>query len=336
MTFDKHRFPYDSAVHFTEKDDQLHHIRYPNKDWTETTWWSFNVPERGLAGWLYCQMRPNLGAVTGGAFVYGPQGWLSWEIPYYGWFNFLPMDPDMDLRDVTFRNGVSVKMREPGMVYDLGFRFRDQQEFVADLHFEGLTPPVPHVHGAPPFSDSSHYDQHGRVTGTLYLHGEEIPVDCFAVRDRSWGRRPEHTGPTAKRLSYVFGTVSPDEMFLIFTLPQHNTPDCEVEHLSSGYLVRDGVLRRLKAATRHNQRDPGTGAIASLEVKGEDEDGRTFAITGQPVSRMALHTTTSLCINSCLKRSIDGREAWGEDQDVWPLSLMREARARVPGKQGAI
>src|SRR5690606_33891568 len=178
------------------------------------------------------------------------------------------------------------------------------------------------VHGAPPFSDSSHYDQHGRVTGTLYLHGEEIPVDCFAVRDRSWGGRPEHTGPTAKRLSYVFGTVSPDEMFLIFTLPQHNTPDCEVEHLSSGYLVRDGVLRRLKAATRHNQRDPGTGAIASLEAKGEDEDGRTFAITGQPVSRMALHTTTSLRINSILKMSIDGRKPCGEDQDVWPRSLI--------------
>lgn len=336
MIPDQHSFPIDEAIRFAENDDQLHKILYPNKDWTETVWFSFNVPEKGLAGWLYCQMRLNLGSVTGGAFVYGPEGWLSWEIPYYGWFNFLPLDEEFDLRDVVFKNGVSVKMREPGMVYDLGFKFRDQQEFLADLRFEGLTPPVPHVHGAPPFTNSSHYDQHGRVTGKIWLHGEEIAVDCFAVRDRSWGRRPEHIGPTAQRLSYVFGTVSEDEMFLIFTIPEENTPHCDVEHLSSGYLVRDGVLRRLKNATRHNVRDPGTGAISSLRVSGEDDDGRTFTITGAPVSRMALHTTTSLCINSFLKMDIDGREAWGEDQDVWPLSLMRPARALVPNKQGSI
>jgi hypothetical protein len=31
------------------------------------------------------------------------------------------------------------------------------------------------------------------VTGTIVLHGEEISIDCYSVRDRSWGPRP--TGP---------------------------------------------------------------------------------------------------------------------------------------------
>ncbi|MDO8388900.1 MAG: hypothetical protein Q7V57_00300 [Actinomycetota bacterium] len=316
--------PFDENIAFTERDDQMHEVG-PHKDWTETVWFSFNVPERSLAGWFYTQVRPNIGTAAGGAFLYGPGDWMPWELPYWAYFDHQAVPSPLDLREASFMNGFSVTMLEPGMKYHLRYKFRELEEFVADLQFEGLTPPVPHVHGAPPFTGSSHYDQHGHVTGNLWLKGEQIPVDCFAVRDRSWGRRPELIGPNAKRLSYVFGATSADEAFLVFTLPANGDQEAEEEHLSSGYLLRDGQLRRLASATRHNTRDASTGGISALTVDITDTDGRTARITGEARARMML-PRAGLCINTFLRFDVDGREGFGEDQDVWPTMRFRDRR----------
>src|SRR5829696_418698 len=254
---------------WTPEHDRLHPVGSDKPDWTETTWWSFNVPDRALAGWLYIQMRPNLGVATGGAFVYDPSGTTAWDIPYYAYANFTPLPRPLDLRDVAFGNGVSVRVLEPGLRYELGYRFRDQEDFVADLLFEGLTPPIPLLPGEPPFTGSSHYDQTGRVTGTLRLHGETIPVDSFAVRDRSWGRRPELLGRRpGDRAGYAFGTVDEREAFLAFTAPPAADPLGNVEHLTGGWLLREGALRRLASAERRVVRDPATGFLQELRMDG--------------------------------------------------------------------
>lgn len=319
------QFPFEESIRFTAEDDSMHPVGDPALDWTETNWWSFNVPERALAGWLYTQVKPNLGVCAGGAFVYGPDAWLPWELPYYGWFSHQPLPDPLDLRDTTFRNGVSVGMIEPGMSYSLGYQFRDNRDFTADLRFDGLTPPVPHVTGAPPFTGSSHYDQHGRVSGSISLLGERIEVDCFAVRDRSWGRRPERIGPNSARLSYAFGTASADEMFLVFTLPISSAPGETTGRLSSGYMVRDGSLRRLATATRRDRRDPVTGGVAEFEIEGIDSDGRELNVSARAISRMAL-PGSALCINTLLEFDINGRRGYGEDQDVWATARFAAAR----------
>src|SRR5262245_5514983 len=92
-------FPFEDHLRFTAVDDELH-LPGPQRDWTETTWWSFAVPERALAGWLYVQIRPNAGSSTGGAFVYDPRGWLPWELPYHGWLLHQPLPEALDLRSV--------------------------------------------------------------------------------------------------------------------------------------------------------------------------------------------------------------------------------------------
>jgi hypothetical protein len=318
-------FPFDEHLRFTAADDELHEPG-PQRDWTETTWWSFAVPERALAGWLYVQIRPNLGASSGGAFVYDPRSWLQWELPYYGFLLHQPLPEPLDLRAVTFSNGVSVAMVEPGMVYDLGYRFRDQDDFVADLRFRGISPPVPHLQGAPPFSGSSHYDQHGRVTGELYLLGEQIPVDCISVRDRSWGRRPELLGRRT-RFSYCFGASSPDEAFLAFCRPPTHLD--ETEELLSGYLVRKGELRRLAKARRVNERDRATNGVARIVLDATDTDGRELHAEADAVSRMALTAGGSgVTVNTMLRWSMQGAgTGWGEDQEVWSQPAFREHRA---------
>jgi len=306
---------------WTAEDDRLHPVGSDKPDWTETTWWSFNVPDRALAGWLYVQMRPNLGICTGGAFVYDPSGTTAWDIPYHAYTHFTPLPDPLDLRDVVFGNGVSVRCVEPGMRYELGYRFRDQGDFVADLVFEGLTPPVPLLPGEPPFDNgSSHYDQTGRVTGTLHLHGETIPVDCFAVRDRSWGRRPELLGARrGDRIGYAFGTVDAGEAFLVFTAPPSDAPAGDVETLTGGWLLREGALRRLRSAERTVTRDPATGFAEEIVIDAVDVDGRDLRTRGVARSRFALQAG-GLCVNTFLEWDVDGRTGHGEDQDVWSIA----------------
>jgi len=319
--------PFDPPLLFGPDDDRRHSPG-PDLDWTETTWWSFNVPERSMAGWLYAQVRPNLGTCAGGAFVYDPSAFVAWELPYYAWTSHDRLPPGWDFDDVTFRNGVRVKVLDPGMRYELGYRFRDQQDFVADLLFEGLTPPVPHLQGAPPFIGSSHYDQHGRVTGTLHVRGEVVPVDCISVRDRSWGRRPELLGRVG-RLSYAFGATADHEAFLAFCAPPHDDHLAEVEQLSSGYLLRDGQLRRLAVAQRRNDRSDATGGVRRIEIRGEDADGRQLEAIGTARSAMAL-PTWHVTINTFVQWQLSTGVGWGEDQEVWPLLSLADRRQRRP------
>ena len=324
-------WPWESNLAFSDADDHRHEPG-PDHDWTETTWWSFNVPERGLAGWTYGQVKPNIGVVHGGAFVYGPGAFAAWDQPFYNWTFYDKLPDTWDFDDVTFRNGTSVKMLEPGMRYHLGYQFRDQRDLILDLEFTGLTPPVPHLSGKPPFTGSSHYDQHGRLTGTMLLRGEEIAVDCFSVRDRSWGRRPELMGRRGK-LSYAFGTNEAGEAFLAFCVPSDGDPLSSVETLTSGYLLRDGQLRYLAEAERRTTRDRATGCVQTIEITGKDTDGRLLDVRGVTKSAMAL-PTYHITINALLEWDMAGGMGWGEDQDVWPNLSIADLRQNRPPAGG--
>jgi len=301
-------------------DDDALHAPGDKHSWTETSWWSFNVPERDLGGWLYVQVRPHQDSTAGGAFVWDSTASLPWELPYYGWFTHQKLRPGLDLRHARLDSGVGIDVVEPGMVYDLAYRFRDEDDFVADLRFEGLVPPFPYLSGTPPFSASSHFDQPGRITGTIRLRGEDIAVDCLSVRDRSWGPRPEHWS-RGGRLSYAFGTFDERTGFLAFCAPVGDDPFSDEERLTTGYLLRDGVMRRLTAGVRRNVRDAGDGMVRQITLSLQDEAGRSLDVEGVSVSRMVLprHRIT---YNSLVHWQADGGlVGHGEDQDLWPIAL---------------
>ena len=99
-----------------------------------------------------------------------------------------------------------------------------------------------HPDGVVPFLKGAHFDQAGHVTGTMVLQGEEIPIDCYSVRDRSWGPRPmgrpkprndspervsSATHSTRSRsdagsfggVGYSFCAAGPGEAWLIYAIP---------------------------------------------------------------------------------------------------------------------
>jgi hypothetical protein len=56
---------------FSPRDDGFHFDQMSNDWWeTETAWFSFHHPERQLGGWFYTMVRPNIGTVAGGAWVW--------------------------------------------------------------------------------------------------------------------------------------------------------------------------------------------------------------------------------------------------------------------------
>jgi hypothetical protein len=188
-----------------------------------------------------------------------------------------------------------------------------------------------------------HLDQLGRLTGELTLYGEKIPIDCYSVRDRTWGPRGGHHSVSQKtdylagayqvthpggprwreierergrgRIEYIFGHTDAHTGFLSFVRPQDGDAAGR-SPLNMGWLLKDGAFQRLDKTRSwmKNYRDPQTGWSQHMEVSLTDLSGRTMEAEGFTVSHMCEHETGS---NALMRWEYDGRVGWGEDQDGW-------------------
>lgn len=307
---------------FTARDDHFH-FEEMGEDWwaTETAWFSFHHPERRLGGWLYTMVRPNIGTVAGGAWVWDDTANLPWEVPYSANYTALELPDGADLADCRLPTGVSMRVLEPCTRYAL--RVEDGERLQADLVFDAVMPPEPLTATGSTFGSAHHFDQFGRVTGEVVLHGERIAIDCIGMRDRTWGRRPENR---PRQAAYVTGAVDGEHAFLAVT---NATEDGE--RVAYGFLRRDGETVSLAEGERRVERDPEIGWMTRIELSARDAEGRALEATGTPVSRIVLNRHTFIDINSLVRWDVDGHTGWGEDQDMWPVHrwsrLRRERRA---------
>jgi hypothetical protein len=302
-------------------DDDTFHERTDDPWWTETVWFAWMVPERKLLGYFYPVFRPNLGVQFGGVLVVDDSADLPWEIPIFefGWHAQIP--DALDLRDAHLDNGMRIKAVEPGRVFELGYESRD---LALDLRYEGVIPPLV-TDATPPFN-KGHIDQIGRVTGTMALRGEEIGVDCFAMRDRGWGPRQDGRQP---KVGYSYATVSPEHAFLTISVDQQGD-----DLVSHGFLQRDGERSRVVSGRRTVERD-ALGRPAQITIDATDERGRPMRAVGRAVSRQVFTAYPSMfCWNSLVHWQLDGAEAWGEDQDVWHPRKWRDFAASLRRGEG--
>ena len=299
-----------SAHSFTPRDDSFHFAEMGDDWWaTETSWFSFHHPERKLGGWFYSMFRPNIGTVAGGAWVWDDSAYLPWEILYSANYSAQQLPRDQDLRDCQLPNGVSIKVLAPCQRYALGYD--DGERFKATLIFEGVMPPEPLTAVGSTFGSAHHFDQFGRVTGDIVLHGERIALDCIGMRDRTWGRRPEDRPQQA---AYVTGAADAGHGFLAVT---NIKPEGDL--VSYGFLRRDGETVSLAGGERILERDPREHWVTRITIKAHDTKGREMTAVGVPVSRVILNRHTFIDINSLIRWELDGVLAYGEDQDMWPI-----------------
>jgi hypothetical protein len=309
----------------TARDDGFHFADMSDRWWiTETAWFSFCKPERKIGGWIYNMFRPNIGTVAGGAWVWDDTASSPWEVPYSANYTALRIPENGDLNDIELPTGVRLKTLEPLTSYKLGFE--DQDRLTVDLTFDAVMPPRAMRKANSSFQKLSHFDQFGRVHGTITLHGEVIDIDCFAIRDRSWGPRPEHRpGQSA----YVTGIASPDDAFLAVTA--WNDLDYPIAY---GFLIRDGRIGDIVSGKRTVERDPVTGFVSTITIEARDEHGREMNAVGKRLSGIVLNRHSFIDSNSLIEWSIDGKIGHGEDQDMWPVHAWSKMRREM--RQGRI
>lgn len=333
-------------------EDDTYHRSIADPYWVETTWWSLNIPERHIGIWLHAGYHANRGQVTWRVFAWDPSGADPGRLAYYKSTPDVPMPDDADLRDLALpAGGFTVKMLTPLTDYHVTYGDAEQ-DFALDFEHRSVHPPHRFTPGEAPAMHNPHLDQLGHITGELVLHGERIPINCWSVRDRTWGPRGgphsqsqkaayvrgEHRvlhpgGPRWReierergrgRIQYIFGHVEDRTGFLSFVRPQDG--DAEGwSPMTVGWLLKDGVFERLdKTKSRmRNFRDPVTGWSAHMQVEAVDRTGRTLVAEGAAVSHMCENGTGS---NALMRWEMEGAVGWGEDQDGWRLDHFQKMR----------
>jgi hypothetical protein len=302
-----------------ELDDDFHEP--PSRGWFEheTSWFAFYAPQhRNLGAWVFNYVRPNAGLSGGGVVVWDDTTWFHMEVPYYRHYQAMRLPAQRDLRNMVFPSGVSLKTLEPLRRYKLGFQ--DDPRLTFDLEFDAVMDPwVDVAEGHEP----EHFDQLGRVTGELILHGERVEIDSVGMRDRSWATVRSEKWETDAVGGYTCAAADESTSFFVMGYGPKK----------KGFLVRGGERAGVVEATRTFNRDPDAGYIADMRITGKDALGRTFDVDCECTSRVAMPIpgVAGVCWTTLFRCELDGLELWGEDQDFWSLyawSKFRRERAR--------
>lgn len=298
----------------TEADDSFHPRDEADPLWTETMWFAFMVPERKLLGYIYPAFRQNLGIQFGGITINEGDSVLAWEMPIFHWQQYVPIEPGADLRNLNLPSGLEIKSLSPGRKFHITY---DNDELTLDLTYDALMQPMLSGSDKGPFVKNGHLDQPGHVTGEMVMHGETIPVDCLAMRDRGWGPRRENQ---QIQMGYCYGTASATSAFLSVS----GTGRSGKDKVIGGYHMKDGVWSKLASGQRQCIRD-GEGRVTELTIEALDELGRELTASGVVESRMAYMPYSSMLVWGNLVRwTLEGETCWGEDQDCWGPQRWRD------------
>ncbi|MGE0741727.1 MAG: hypothetical protein AB7O98_10315 [Hyphomonadaceae bacterium] len=296
-------------------DDALHPPQ--SEAWWEheTFWFWFYEPTRKLGGWIYHYVRPNIGVSGGGVFLFDGSSWSHLEAPYYLNYSNMPA-PTASASSLKFANSFTLETLAPLSHYRLTYKDRDTLTLALD--WRAIMAPWADQRGAPPAL--WHFDQFGRVTGELVLHGERIAIDCLAMRDRSWNHlRPEPWKEGWGGGTYATAAASPQHAFYGAG--------------AGGFVVLDGVQAPLVTGQMKRTRDAQHGFMREIEIEAKDTLGRSLMVRGESVSRLAMPISgcQGVCWTSLVRYTINGVEAWGDDQDAWPLQNWAAMRRRQAG-----
>jgi hypothetical protein len=197
-----------------EADDYFHQ-RTDHPYWNESAWFNFNIPERSLNGFVYVYHRPNMNYSVSGVGIWDPSGADTYDCVHYDLGDTLPLPSDAEMFDFTLPNSMSMRCVKPLHEYHITF---DRNGCDLDLTWTGVVDAFPS--GLSGFS-AGHYDQSGRVRGTVVAHGVTYEVDSFANRDHSWGPRPYANRP---KLDYNWAVADERNGFAVLSLGDYVPP----------------------------------------------------------------------------------------------------------------
>jgi len=291
----------DPALVVTAADDAFHPpTTRDDPSWIETMWFPFWVPEERLSGSVRVWFSPNAGQ-QGGAVA----GWTGDSKGLFGdrWTEAFEGPPD--LLDLHAGEGLRIECLAPLERY----RIRHAGSHAnLDLVFDAIMAPNPVAPEESPGMFAGHFEQPGRVQGELRLRDRRLLIDCYSIRDRSWGPRKM---PDELRLGNAHGTA---EGFGFFTYI--NPTEAGVERITSGYLLMDGAEAAIVEGVRETELREGLPVAVRLDAR--DALGRTLRAQGECVNVMASNAGNGVyAVLNLVRWEHAGGVCWGENHDVW-------------------
>jgi hypothetical protein len=300
-------------------DDDVFHPASRDPDWNESGWFGFSVPERDINGFVYYFHDVRTGVSGGGPALWDPSGEQVYDCLFYDWRWHQPPTGPLNFTDFQLPNSLRHEVLEPGQRYRLSY---SQLGLELDLEWTGLM--EPHALGNPQDATAPHHlDQPGRMRGVAKLDGDILDIDCYSLRDRTWG---PHRPGARRSGDYLWAIASPETHWHAITIASRQ-PGVDV--VVGGYFVRDGQLGELTSGERRVlQRRDGAPARVLLEAK--DDRGRELRAEGEVRTvlrwlgwpgRMTYWTLTDW-------RWDDGVQGFGEDQEFFAREQIRPLLAQ--------
>ncbi|WP_019925669.1 hypothetical protein [Nocardia sp. BMG111209] len=288
--------------------------------WNESVWFSFSIPQRRLHGMIQYYFRPNMGMLNGGPVMWDPSGTSQWDCLYYNWSHLQAMPAGAQKFAMTARNSLTVEVLEPLTRYRIGY---DKDDFRLELQWEAVGP-MHELHTGDPGQQATakfHMEQPGRMTGTAHRHGERFEIDCFSMRDTSYGARDYESLACG---GYFWG-IADGAAFHALCMGEGRTAKSV-----GGFLWRDGELGSLVDGGREIL-EYGRFGPSRVVFDGTDHLGRTVHATGVIDPGLVFTGYTDHTVVWSLSEwDVDGVTYWGDNQEFSPAERFRRlARGEI-------
>jgi hypothetical protein len=299
-------------------EDDSFHDAGDDPYWNESAYFTFVIPERKLDGLVYFWHRPNMNLSSAIVALWDPSGEQTYDSLFYEFSPINELPKGSDMFRFTLDNGLTAECLEPLRSYRLGF---EGDGLGLDLRWDGFMEPwqwSPASHNGYGSFAHGHYQQGGRLAGSVVLNGETFPVDCLGIRDRSWGPRRLHASPWV-RGGFEWGHASETSSFLVAStsrLPVDEDPIVgTTESVLFGWYIRDGVLGNLTSGQRRVERGDG-GRPLRFSIEAQDDLDRELRVDGSFENVLRWHGPW-FCFWSLTRCRFDGQDVWGDSQDTF-------------------
>ena len=323
----------DLTRYAVQAADDRFHAANESPYWNESSWMSLMIPEREIHGWIYFHHRPNMKMSVGGVALWDPSGANIHDCLFYRRDDCLALPDGADMFDFTLDNSLAVRTVEPLRAYHYTFNnnglevdvvwkaIMEPEAFPLNELLIGWTTDA----GTAPVG---HYDQAGRLRGTIVLDGERLEIDCYSMKDRSWG--PRHSSQ-AMSGGYSWAIASESSYFCLAGLTPETgradrLPDAPDSVLAdAGWYMADGKLGYLQEGERRVASRGDDGRPLQEVLSARDHLGRSIEAIGRHRSQFMFVPMYNIFFMwwDQVVWEFDGQVAYGECQEWFPIRDFR-------------
>lgn len=299
------------------KADRFGEGRTDSPYWNESVWFSLSIPERRLHGLIQYYFRPNMGMLNGGPVLWDPSGTFQWNCLHYHWDHLQAMPAGAEKFAMQARNSLSCTVLEPLTRYAIAY---DHDGLVLDLVWEAVGPMHELRTGDAGQAATAkfHIEQPGRMRGTATLDGVAHAIDCFSMRDTSFGARDYASLASG---GYFWGIA---ENSAFHAIAMGDGTGGEAQKVIGGFIWKDGAMASLASGTRRIT-EFGRHGPKRVLFEATDTLGRTMTATGEIEEGLVFTGYTDhTVVWSLTGWDWDGVRHWGDNQEFCSVERFRK------------